>query len=189
MFVRKLANSFLSFSPCRHTYWNKSWEFWVQRSEAWNSWSESWDESQWATWERVFNTHKRQACSRQQGFSIQNPEYSWSQMWREKVECRSQRVLLRAKRQDAHRKLTNHNVITLTISLFRTENKVSQNRKVTDYYPIRRSNRKTKSELKVCMKKTKHFPAINTCSFCTCKTESLTQTVDRMKNIGSLMTW
>ncbi|XP_047447914.1 lysine methyltransferase 5Ab isoform X2 [Mugil cephalus] len=30
----------------------------------------------------------------------------------------------------------------------KTENKPSQNRKVTDYYPIRRSNRKTKSELK-----------------------------------------
>uniref|UniRef100_A0A3Q3XH80 [histone H4]-lysine(20) N-methyltransferase n=1 Tax=Mola mola TaxID=94237 RepID=A0A3Q3XH80_MOLML len=33
-------------------------------------------------------------------------------------------------------------------SHFRTENKITQNRKVTDYYPIRRSNRKTKSELK-----------------------------------------
>lgn len=30
----------------------------------------------------------------------------------------------------------------------KTENKASQNRKVTDYYPIRRSNRKTKAELK-----------------------------------------
>ncbi|KAF7669627.1 hypothetical protein LDENG_00166650 [Lucifuga dentata] len=30
----------------------------------------------------------------------------------------------------------------------KTENKSSQNRKVTDYYPIRRSNRKTKAELK-----------------------------------------
>ncbi|KAG7245628.1 hypothetical protein CRUP_007460, partial [Coryphaenoides rupestris] len=30
----------------------------------------------------------------------------------------------------------------------KTENKVSQNRKVTDYYPIRRSSRKTKAELK-----------------------------------------
>ncbi|KAG7254180.1 hypothetical protein CRUP_002564, partial [Coryphaenoides rupestris] len=28
----------------------------------------------------------------------------------------------------------------------KTENKVSQNRKVTDYYPIRRSSRKTKAE-------------------------------------------
>ncbi|XP_029916737.1 lysine methyltransferase 5Ab isoform X2 [Myripristis murdjan] len=30
----------------------------------------------------------------------------------------------------------------------KTENKASQNRKVTDYYPIRRSSRKTKAELK-----------------------------------------
>ncbi|XP_042344657.1 lysine methyltransferase 5Ab isoform X2 [Plectropomus leopardus] len=30
----------------------------------------------------------------------------------------------------------------------KTENKAPQNRKVTDYYPIRRSNRKTKAELK-----------------------------------------
>ncbi|KAA8592211.1 hypothetical protein FQN60_017666 [Etheostoma spectabile] len=30
----------------------------------------------------------------------------------------------------------------------KTEDKTSQNRKVTDYYPIRRSNRKTKAELK-----------------------------------------
>ncbi|KAK0150957.1 N-lysine methyltransferase KMT5A [Merluccius polli] len=30
----------------------------------------------------------------------------------------------------------------------KTENKISQNRKVTDYYPIRRSSRKTKAELK-----------------------------------------
>lgn len=30
----------------------------------------------------------------------------------------------------------------------KTESKASQNRKVTDYYPIRRSNRKTKAELK-----------------------------------------
>ncbi|XP_068560060.1 lysine methyltransferase 5Ab [Cebidichthys violaceus] len=30
----------------------------------------------------------------------------------------------------------------------KTENKAPQNRKVTDYYPIRRSNRKTKTELK-----------------------------------------
>ncbi|XP_073322599.1 lysine methyltransferase 5Ab [Pagrus major] len=30
----------------------------------------------------------------------------------------------------------------------KTENKASQNRKVTDYFPIRRSNRKTKAELK-----------------------------------------
>ncbi|KAM9737224.1 LOW QUALITY PROTEIN: uncharacterized protein ACNS7B_012975 [Menidia menidia] len=32
--------------------------------------------------------------------------------------------------------------------IFRTENKAPQNRKVTDYFPIRRSNRKTKTELK-----------------------------------------
>lgn len=39
---------------------------------------------------------------------------------------------------------------------FRSDNKVSQNRKVTDFFPVRRSNRKTKSELKVCIfKKTK----------------------------------
>ncbi|XP_039659843.1 lysine methyltransferase 5Ab isoform X2 [Perca fluviatilis] len=31
----------------------------------------------------------------------------------------------------------------------KTEDKTSQNRKVTDYYPIRRSNRKTKAELKI----------------------------------------
>uniref|UniRef100_A0A8C7Z9F9 [histone H4]-lysine(20) N-methyltransferase n=1 Tax=Oryzias sinensis TaxID=183150 RepID=A0A8C7Z9F9_9TELE len=31
---------------------------------------------------------------------------------------------------------------------FRVENKVSQNKKVTDYFPIRRSNRKTKGEIK-----------------------------------------
>ncbi|XP_059910826.1 lysine methyltransferase 5Ab isoform X1 [Gadus macrocephalus] len=30
----------------------------------------------------------------------------------------------------------------------KTENKISQNRKVTDYYPIRRSSRKTKAEMK-----------------------------------------
>ncbi|KAM9744601.1 LOW QUALITY PROTEIN: N-lysine methyltransferase KMT5A-A-like, partial [Menidia menidia] len=33
-------------------------------------------------------------------------------------------------------------------AIFRTENKAPQNRKVTDYFPIRRSNRKTKTELK-----------------------------------------
>lgn len=38
------------------------------------------------------------------------------------------------------------------VCLFRKENNARQNRKVTDYYPIRRSNRKTKAELKVCMK-------------------------------------
>lgn len=35
---------------------------------------------------------------------------------------------------------------------FRMENKGANYRKVTDYFPIRRSNRKTKTELKVCMK-------------------------------------
>lgn len=38
------------------------------------------------------------------------------------------------------------------ICVLRMEKKAPQNRKVTDYYPIRRSNRKTKEELKVCMK-------------------------------------
>ncbi|CAG6016736.1 unnamed protein product [Menidia menidia] len=42
------------------------------------------------------------------------------------------------------RRAKNHHV-----SIFRTENKAPQNRKVTDYFPIRRSNRKTKTELKV----------------------------------------
>ncbi|KAJ0019183.1 hypothetical protein NQD34_006752, partial [Periophthalmus magnuspinnatus] len=32
----------------------------------------------------------------------------------------------------------------------RSENKAPKNKKVTDYFPIRRSNRKTKAELKVC---------------------------------------
>lgn len=32
---------------------------------------------------------------------------------------------------------------------FRTDDKAPQNRKVTDFFPIRRSNRKTKGELKV----------------------------------------
>lgn len=44
--------------------------------------------------------------------------------------------------------LNNHNVC-----LARKENKALQNRKVTDYFPIRRSNRKTKTEIKVCIKK------------------------------------
>uniref|UniRef100_H3DEH2 [histone H4]-lysine(20) N-methyltransferase n=1 Tax=Tetraodon nigroviridis TaxID=99883 RepID=H3DEH2_TETNG len=38
----------------------------------------------------------------------------------------------------------------------RTDNKVSQNRKVTDFFPVRRSNRKTKSELKVSLKKKRY---------------------------------
>uniref|UniRef100_A0A3B4XVQ3 [histone H4]-lysine(20) N-methyltransferase n=1 Tax=Seriola lalandi dorsalis TaxID=1841481 RepID=A0A3B4XVQ3_SERLL len=52
-----------------------------------------------------------------------------------------------------HSQLLSHNhYITLITSdnvcVFRLENKAPQNRKVTDYYPIRRSNRKTKAELK-----------------------------------------
>uniref|UniRef100_A0A3B5KTJ4 [histone H4]-lysine(20) N-methyltransferase n=1 Tax=Xiphophorus couchianus TaxID=32473 RepID=A0A3B5KTJ4_9TELE len=42
-----------------------------------------------------------------------------------------------------HSWLNNHNVF-----LSRMENKALQNRKVTDYFPIRRSNRKTKMEIK-----------------------------------------
>uniref|UniRef100_A0A3Q0QXH3 [histone H4]-lysine(20) N-methyltransferase n=1 Tax=Amphilophus citrinellus TaxID=61819 RepID=A0A3Q0QXH3_AMPCI len=45
-----------------------------------------------------------------------------------------------------HIKLHNHN--HLLRSFFRMENKAPQNKKVTDYFPIRRSNRKTKMELK-----------------------------------------
>ena len=57
---------------------------------------------------------------------------------------------------DSKRVTLNHMVVYvlfLSPLLFsRTENKISQNRKVTDYYPIRRSSRKTKAEMKVGMK-------------------------------------
>lgn len=42
-------------------------------------------------------------------------------------------------------------VTSCCLSSLRTKTKASHNRKVTDYYPIRRSNRKTKSDLKVCL--------------------------------------
>uniref|UniRef100_A0A3Q3WVP4 [histone H4]-lysine(20) N-methyltransferase n=1 Tax=Mola mola TaxID=94237 RepID=A0A3Q3WVP4_MOLML len=46
------------------------------------------------------------------------------------------------------RKGTGRKLSAKKLSTSDASNKITQNRKVTDYYPIRRSNRKTKSELK-----------------------------------------
>ncbi|KAI3372074.1 hypothetical protein L3Q82_006927 [Scortum barcoo] len=60
---------------------------------------------------------------------------------RPEVACHSPGVREQAAEQVEQKEFT-------TRMNARTENKAPQNRKVTDYYPIRRSNRKTKGELK-----------------------------------------
>uniref|UniRef100_A0A3B4AZX2 [histone H4]-lysine(20) N-methyltransferase n=1 Tax=Periophthalmus magnuspinnatus TaxID=409849 RepID=A0A3B4AZX2_9GOBI len=50
--------------------------------------------------------------------------------------------------QAVHKNFDTETLVLTLICLFRSENKAPKNKKVTDYFPIRRSNRKTKAELK-----------------------------------------
>lgn len=98
--------------------------------------------------ESTAHANVRPAASKTQ--SRTGPKFR-AKKWVQKIDGR------RRKYRCLHKLNCHNHSLLLIMSLCRTENKSSQNRKVTDYYPIRRSNRKTKTELKVRVKKLIHF--------------------------------